>query len=129
MASNTADTAAELPTTDSGIPIAKIYTGEALADWNAEQRLGLPGHAPFTRGPYPSMYTGRLWTMRQYSGFGSAEQVLGLAQRFPAQMILAVDVYTPGVGDLVDRSAGGRGFRPFSVSFATTNRSMALTGR
>jgi methylmalonyl-CoA mutase N-terminal domain/subunit len=74
MASNTADTAAELPTTDSGIPIAKIYTGEALADWNAEQRLGLPGQAPFTRGVYPSMYTSRLWTMRQYSGFGSAEQ-------------------------------------------------------
>ena len=50
MASNTADTAAELPTTDSGIPIAKIYTGEALADWNAEQRLGLPGQPPYTRG-------------------------------------------------------------------------------
>ena len=64
----------ELPTTDSGIPIEKIYTGEALADWNAEQRLGMPGQAPFTRGVYPSMYTSRLWTMRQYSGFGSAEQ-------------------------------------------------------
>ncbi|MEP4650587.1 MAG: methylmalonyl-CoA mutase family protein [Ilumatobacter sp.] len=69
-----ADAAVALPTTDSGIPIAKIYTGEALADWNAEQRLGLPGEAPFTRGVYPSMYTSRLWTMRQYSGFGSAEQ-------------------------------------------------------
>ena len=74
MASNTADPVAELPTTDSGIPIAKIYTGEALADWNAEQRLGLPGQPPYTRGVYPSMYTTRLWTMRQYSGFGSAEQ-------------------------------------------------------
>ncbi len=66
--------APELPMTDSGIPIEKIYTGEALADWNAEQRLGLPGKPPYTRGVYPSMYTGRLWTMRQYSGFGSAEQ-------------------------------------------------------
>ena len=74
MASNTSDPAADLPTTDSGIPIAKIYTGEALADWNEEQRLGLPGKPPYTRGVYPSMYTGRLWTMRQYSGFGSAEQ-------------------------------------------------------
>ena len=66
--------AADVPTTDSGIPIHKIYTGEALADWNAEKRLGLPGQPPYTRGVYPSMYTGRLWTMRQYSGFGSAEQ-------------------------------------------------------
>jgi methylmalonyl-CoA mutase N-terminal domain/subunit len=74
MASNSADTAADLPTTDSGIPIAKIYTGEALADWNAELRLGQPGQPPYTRGVYPSMYTSRLWTMRQYSGFGSAEQ-------------------------------------------------------
>ena len=74
MASNTADTAAELPTTDSGIPIAKTYTGDALVDWDAEQRLGLPGQPPYTRGVYPSMYTTRLWTMRQYSGFGSAEQ-------------------------------------------------------
>ncbi|WP_420453049.1 acyl-CoA mutase large subunit family protein [Ilumatobacter sp.] len=74
MASTASDAPPELPTTDSGIPIAKIYTGEALADWNAERQLGLPGEAPYTRGVYPSMYTGRLWTMRQYSGFGSAAQ-------------------------------------------------------
>ena len=69
-----ADTSSELPTTDSGIPIEKLYTSEHLGDWNPADQLGAPGQPPFTRGVYPSMYTGRLWTMRQYSGFGSAEQ-------------------------------------------------------
>ncbi len=58
--------------TDSGIEIKPLYTDDDLADWNAEEQLGLPGRAPFTRGVYPSMYRGRHWTMRQYSGFGDA---------------------------------------------------------
>ena len=59
-------------TTDSGIEIKPLYTADTLADWNPATQLGLPGEAPFTRGVYPSMYRGRLWTMRQYSGFGDA---------------------------------------------------------
>ena len=52
--------------------------GEAdLADWDPATQLGLPGEYPFTRGPYPSMYQGRLWTMRQYAGFGSAADTNG----------------------------------------------------
>jgi len=45
-------------------------------DWAGEpaRDLGLPGEFPFTRGPYPNMYTGRLWTMRQYAGFGTAQE-------------------------------------------------------
>jgi methylmalonyl-CoA mutase, N-terminal domain len=45
-------------------------------DWNRnpDRDLGRPGEFPFTRGPYPSMYTGRLWTMRQYAGFGTAQE-------------------------------------------------------
>jgi len=43
-------------------------------DWNPEHELGLPGKFPFTRGIYPTMYRGRRWSMRQYSGFGSAEE-------------------------------------------------------
>jgi methylmalonyl-CoA mutase N-terminal domain/subunit len=58
--------------TDSGIEIRPLYTADDLAEWDASERLGLPGEPPFTRGVYPSMYRGRLWTMRQYSGFGDA---------------------------------------------------------
>ncbi|MEJ7798981.1 MAG: methylmalonyl-CoA mutase family protein [Ilumatobacter sp.] len=59
-------------TTDSGIEIKPLYTADDLADWDAAAQLGLPGEAPYTRGVYPSMYRGRNWTMRQYSGFGDA---------------------------------------------------------
>ena len=62
----------DVRTTDSGIEIAPLYTAESLNGWDPSEQLGLPGEAPFTRGVYPSMYRGRLWTMRQYSGFGDA---------------------------------------------------------
>ena len=57
--------------TDSGIPIHPLY--EADDGWDPATQLGDPGVFPFTRGPYPSMYRGRLWTMRQYAGMGTAE--------------------------------------------------------
>ncbi|WP_326643890.1 methylmalonyl-CoA mutase family protein [Streptosporangium sp. NBC_01755] len=59
-------------TTDSGIPLEPIYFADMVED-GLEDRLGLPGKPPFTRGPYPTMYRERLWTMRQYAGYGSAE--------------------------------------------------------
>jgi methylmalonyl-CoA mutase, N-terminal domain len=60
-------------TTLSGEPVAPLYTAEDLpADPDAA--IGLPGDYPFTRGVYPSMYRGRLWTMRQFAGFGTAEE-------------------------------------------------------
>jgi methylmalonyl-CoA mutase N-terminal domain/subunit len=59
-------------TTLSGLPIDRLYREENLANWDAESALGYPGEYPFTRGIYPTMYRGRLWTMRQYAGFGSA---------------------------------------------------------
>jgi methylmalonyl-CoA mutase N-terminal domain/subunit len=58
----------------SGLPLERLYTGESLAGWDAEEALGYPGEFPYTRGIYPSMYRGRLWTMRQYAGFGSAAE-------------------------------------------------------
>jgi methylmalonyl-CoA mutase, N-terminal domain len=61
-------------TTLSGLPLERLYTEESLGDWNAEEALGYPGEFPYTRGIYPSMYRGRLWTMRQYAGFGSATE-------------------------------------------------------
>jgi methylmalonyl-CoA mutase N-terminal domain/subunit len=60
--------------TISGQPIEPLYTEEDLANWDAESDLGLPGEYPYTRGVYPSMYRGRLWTMRQFAGFGTAEE-------------------------------------------------------
>src|SRR5271163_1653028 len=59
--------------TDSGIEIKTVYRSADLKDFDESVQLGEPGHYPFTRGIYPSMYRGRLWTMRQYAGFGTAE--------------------------------------------------------
>ncbi|MEN8144492.1 MAG: methylmalonyl-CoA mutase family protein [Gemmatimonadota bacterium] len=59
--------------TPSGIPLEAWYGPESLSP-DAEARLGDPGSFPFTRGVYPSMYRGRLWTMRQYAGFGTARE-------------------------------------------------------
>src|SRR5437868_1818414 len=61
-------------TTASGLPLERLYSEESLAGWDAEEALGYPGEFPYTRGIYPSMYRGRLWTMRQYAGFGSAAE-------------------------------------------------------
>jgi len=60
-------------TTLSGEPIAPLYAPDDLPE-DAEDRIGLPGQFPYTRGVYPSMYRGRLWTMRQFAGFGTAEE-------------------------------------------------------
>src|SRR3954449_11284234 len=60
--------------TESGLPFETLYGPEALAGFDPEARLGKPGEYPFTRGVYPSMYTGRPWTMRQYAGFGTAKE-------------------------------------------------------
>src|SRR5262245_25310558 len=59
--------------TDSGIEVKAVYTAEDLAGWDPAAQLGAPGQPPYTRGVYPSMYRGRLWTMRQYAGFATAE--------------------------------------------------------
>jgi methylmalonyl-CoA mutase N-terminal domain/subunit len=60
-------------TTLSGLPIDRLYTEKNLSAWNPDA-LTFPGEFPFTRGIYPTMYRGRLWTMRQYAGFGSAAE-------------------------------------------------------
>jgi methylmalonyl-CoA mutase N-terminal domain/subunit len=61
-------------TTDAGIELAPIYGPDALEGFDPERDLAAPGSFPFTRGVYPSMYRGRLWTMRQYAGMGAASQ-------------------------------------------------------
>ncbi|MFD5565320.1 MULTISPECIES: acyl-CoA mutase large subunit family protein [Kitasatospora] len=66
--------AAEPRRTESGLPIEPVYGPETLAGFDAASRLGTPGQYPFTRGVYPTMYTGKPWTMRQYAGFGTAAE-------------------------------------------------------
>jgi methylmalonyl-CoA mutase, N-terminal domain len=59
--------------TISGMELDQLYSQEP-AGWDAETSLGFPGEFPYTRGIYPTMYRGRLWTMRQYAGFGTAAE-------------------------------------------------------
>ena len=60
-------------TTISGHPIRRLYTPADLPTWNPERDLGYPGDPPYTRGIHSTMHRGRLWTMRQFAGFGTAE--------------------------------------------------------
>jgi methylmalonyl-CoA mutase N-terminal domain/subunit len=58
----------------TGLPMETVVTPADLNGWDADRDLNYPGQFPFTRGVYPTMYRGRLWTMRQYAGFGSAAE-------------------------------------------------------
>jgi len=60
--------------TSSDIPVNRLYTPADIANLDYFEALGFPGEYPFTRGVYPTMYRARFWTMRQYAGFGTAEQ-------------------------------------------------------
>jgi methylmalonyl-CoA mutase N-terminal domain/subunit len=57
-----------------GMKVEPLYAPDDLSGWDYEKQLGFPGEFPFTRGVQPTMYRGRLWTMRQYAGFGDAEE-------------------------------------------------------
>src|SRR6266513_1898409 len=60
--------------TSSHIEVKPLYTPAELEQWDHDRDVGFPGEAPFTRGVQPTMYRGRLWTMRQYAGMGDAEE-------------------------------------------------------
>jgi len=89
--------------TVSGHPIEPLYTEEDLEGADAAEKLGYPGEHPFTRGIYPSMYRGRLWTMRQFAGFGTAEETnerfryllehgqMGLSTAFDMPTLMGLD--------------------------------------
>jgi methylmalonyl-CoA mutase N-terminal domain/subunit len=64
----------EVVRSESGVPLKAVYDAGELAGFDPGTALGEPGAFPFTRGVYPSMYTGRPWTMRQYAGFGTAKE-------------------------------------------------------
>jgi len=59
---------------NSWLPVDQLYLPEAITEEKYMEKLGFPGEYPFTRGVQPTMYRGRLWTMRQYAGFGTAEE-------------------------------------------------------
>ncbi len=61
-------------TTSSEYEVKPLYTDDDLAGWNAREALGYPGEFPYTRGVQPTMYRGKLWTMRQYAGYATAEE-------------------------------------------------------
>jgi methylmalonyl-CoA mutase N-terminal domain/subunit len=88
-----------------------VYGPDALRDWNPETRLGDPGEYPYTRGPYPTMYRGRPWTMRQYAGFGSAEETnrrfRDLLEAGQTGLSVAFDLPTQMGLDSDDPLAGG----------------------
>ena len=69
----------------SGLAMEAVVTARDLAGFEPERDLGFPGEFPFTRGVYPTMYRGRLWTMRQYAGFGGAAESNGRYRYLLAQ--------------------------------------------
>src|ERR1700685_1302384 len=94
-------------TTVSSYPIRRLYTPADLPDWNEDSDLGLPGEPPYTRGIHPTMYRTRLWTMRQFAGFGTAEDTnqrfryllaqgqTGLSTAFDLPTLMGYDCDTP----------------------------------
>jgi methylmalonyl-CoA mutase N-terminal domain/subunit len=94
--------------TNSGIEVKRIYTPEDIADLNYEIDLGLSGDEPFTRGIYPTMYRGRLWTIRQFSGLNTAEDtnkrfkymyregITGFSIAFDNATLASIDPDDPG---------------------------------
>ena len=65
---------AEQFVTTSGVPIERLYSPADVSDVDYVRHIGFPGQYPFTRGVHPTMYRGRLWTMRMFAGFGTAEE-------------------------------------------------------
>jgi methylmalonyl-CoA mutase N-terminal domain/subunit len=94
-------------TTISGEPVEPLYTADDLEAFDAERDLGAPGEFPYTRGIHPTMYRSRLWTMRQFAGFGSAEDtnerftyllahgVTGLSTAFDMPTLMGRDADDP----------------------------------
>lgn len=91
----------------SGFDTNRVYTHNDLKDWSPDEELGAPGQFPYTRGVYPTMYRGRLWTMRQFAGFGSAEDTNrrfkyllkhgqnGLSVAFDMPTLMGIDADAP----------------------------------
>ena len=98
-----------------GMEVAPLYTPEDIQHIDDARDLGYPGESPFTRGVYPSMYRGRLWTFREYAGFGTAEDsnaryralldqgMTGLSVAFDLPTQIGFDSDDPRVGEEVGK--------------------------
>src|SRR5579859_2608865 len=103
------------PTTVSGAPVEALYTPEQLGAFDPDAELGYPGQYPFTRGVHASMYRSRLWTMRQFAGFGTARQTnerfkflldkgqTGLSTAFDLPTLMGLDSDDPRAAGEVGR--------------------------
>src|SRR2546428_11660520 len=93
------DAEADRRVTDSGIEIRAVYDRQDLQGFEPERDLGRPGEPPFTRGLHPTMYRGRLWTMRQYAGMGAAKETNArfryLLEHGQTGLAIALDLPTP----------------------------------
>jgi methylmalonyl-CoA mutase N-terminal domain/subunit len=95
------------PTTVSGVPVEPLYTPESLNGFDPDVDLGYPGQPPFTRGVHATMYRSRLWTMRQFAGFGTPRQTnerfrfllgkgqMGLSTAFDLPTLMGLDSDDP----------------------------------
>ena len=91
----------------SGLDVDRVYSRDDLQNWSPENDLGAPGEFPYTRGVYPTMYRGRLWTMRQFAGYGSAADTnrrfkyllqhgqTGLSVAFDMPTLMGIDADDP----------------------------------
>src|SRR5438477_12740464 len=97
--SSTAPPRDQPPTTVSGVPIDALYTPDSLNGFDPAADLGYPGQYPFARGVHASMYRSRLWTMRQFAGFGSPrdtnQRFKFLLEKGPDGLSTAFDLPTP----------------------------------
>jgi methylmalonyl-CoA mutase N-terminal domain/subunit len=101
----------QFSTDTGGQTVDRLYTPEDVADTEYDGDIGFPGEAPYTRGVYPTMYRGRLWTMRQYAGFGTAretnERFRYLIENGSSGLSLAFDLPTQmGYDSDAEMSAG-----------------------
>ncbi|MBX3302116.1 MAG: methylmalonyl-CoA mutase family protein [Nitrospira sp.] len=91
----------------SGLDVHRVYTRDDLKDWSSDDQLGAPGEFPYTRGIHSTMYRGRLWTMRQFAGFGLASDTnrrfkyllqhgqSGLSVAFDMPTLMGIDADDP----------------------------------
>jgi len=91
----------------SGLGINRVHTSDDLKNWSPQDDLGAPGAYPYTRGVYPTMYRSRLWTMRQFAGFGTADDTnrrfkyllehgqTGLSVAFDMPTLMGIDADDP----------------------------------
>jgi methylmalonyl-CoA mutase N-terminal domain/subunit len=117
--------------TDSGIPIPDVVDASIRAGANDHEEIGYPGRFPFTRGPQPTMYRGRLWTMRQFAGFGSPEDtnqrfkyllehgVTGLSTAFDMPALMGYDAdHSMSRGEVGKEGVAVSSLRDFEILFA-----------